>query len=67
MQAWVEGSGVVAISVSGVRGSAAQIECMLRPVRLFQVFAGILLCAWICAFLIQGLELEGMVTEAGGE
>lgn len=39
-QAWAEGSWVVAIGISGVRGSAAEIQCVPRPVGLSQVFAG---------------------------
>ena len=56
----------MAISTSGVGGSAAGIQRVPWPVGLSQVFAETHLCALRCAFLIQGLELEGVVTEAGG-
>lgn len=54
----------MAISISGVGGSATGIQRVPRPVGLSQVFAETHLC--VLRFLIQGLELAGVVTEAGG-
>lgn len=50
---------MAAAGISGVRRSAAQVECAPRSLHLSQVFAETLLGALLCAFLIRGWSWNG--------